>query len=209
MRRQLEVPEDLGGFDSPERFMHGTITITLSSTPVTHVAKDKAKQVGIFATTDQADMANRTITFRQFYTSTAAINGVVTDSGSDDNVGYQIAYDRITLQHYACWGIVLPETDVSGLSRLAFDIKGRQGGEIPNVWLASPSSPQDIRNYVDIENYVAVTDTWQRVEVPLTNFQAQPGEEGIIDLTRIVRVQICFEWADMDGMVYVDGFAFE
>jgi hypothetical protein len=209
MRRQLEVPEVLEGFDSLERFMHGTITITLSSTPVGHVSRDKAKHAGIFAATDQADMANRAITFRQFYTSTAAINGVVTDAGSNDNVGYQIAYDRITTEHYACWGIVLPETDVSGLSRLAFDIKGRQGAEIPNVWLASPSSPQDIRNYVDIENYVTVTDTWQRVEVPLTDFQAQPGEEGIIDLARIVRVQICFEWADMEGMVYVDGFAFE
>ena len=34
-----------------------------------------------------------------------------------------------------------------------------------------------------------------------------PGWE--IDLTRIVRIQIAFEWEDMAGMVYVDGFAFE
>ena len=29
------------------------------------------------------------------------------------------------------------------------------------------------------------------------------------DLTQIVQVQIAFEWDDMAGMVYVDGFAFE
>jgi hypothetical protein len=209
MRNQLGLPSELGGFNDPPRFDHGIITIQLSSTPVGHVEKDKQKEESVFAASDQANMANRAITFRQNYLATAAINSKVLDEGSDGNPGYQIAYDRITGDHWAFWEIVLPEIDVSGLSKLAFDIKGQAGGEIPNVWLASRSDPEDIRNYVDIEDYVTVTTGWRRVEISLVDFHAKGSEQQTVDLTRIVRVQIAFEWEDMGGMVYVDGFAFE
>jgi len=111
--------------------------------------------------------------------------------------------------HYSGWEIVLPETDVSNFSKLAFDIKGQLGGEIPNVWLTSPCSPEDIRNFVDIEDYKTVTAGWQRVVIPLDDFHVTEGAQQTVDLTRIILVQIVFEWEDMAGMVYVDGFAFE
>ena len=111
--------------------------------------------------------------------------------------------------NWALLGIELPEIDVSNLSVLAFDIRGQSGGEIPNVWLVSAGSPEEDRNYVDIENYVAVTTNWQRVEIPLTDFHVMGGSQQTVDLTQIVRVEIAFEWENMAGMVYVDGFAFE
>ena len=156
----------------------------------------------------QANLASRAEMFKQFYWKTAAINSTAFSPGSNDDKSYQLAYDRVT-GSYSGWEIVLPETDVSNLSKLAFDIKGQSGGEIPNVWLTSPSSPEDIRNLVDIEDYVTVSTGWQRVEIPLTDFRITGGSQQTVDLKRIIRVQIVFEWEDMAGMVYVDGFAFE
>jgi hypothetical protein len=209
MRQQLELPLDLDGYDSEERFRHGTITVTLSSAPVGYVPTPKPKDARIFAATDQANMAGLSIEFRQFYTHTAAINAEVIGAGSDDGTGMQIAYDRITPEYYACWGIVLPGIDVSHLSRLAFDVKGTQGGERPNVWLSSVHSPADLRNFVDVEPYATVTTAWQRVRIPLADFHVMGSTEQSIDLSRITRVQICFEWEDMAGMIYADAFAFE
>lgn len=157
----------------------------------------------------QANIASRAYTFKQFYWTTAAISGTAFSPGSNDGTSYQIAYDRVDGDHYSGWEIVLPETDVSNLSQLAFDIRGQLGGEIPNVWLASPHIPgRDTRNLVDIENCVKVKTSWQRVEIPLTDFHVTGSSGQDIGLTRIVRVQIVFEWDDMAGMVYVDGFAF-
>ncbi len=209
MREQLGLPLELDGFNDPPRWDHGTITIELSSARVEFVGKDRLVKRGIFAASDQADMASQAITFRQFYTSTAAVNATVFSPGFDDDTGYRLAYDRVDADHYAGWEIALPETDVSALSRLAFDIRGHSGGEIPNVWLTSPGSPHDIRNTVDIEDYVTVDTNWKRVEIPLTDFHVMESSEQTIDLTRIIRVQVVFEWEDMAGMVYVDGFAFE
>ncbi len=211
IRNQLELPSDLKGFNDPPRFDHGTITIQLSSTPFGNVIKDKPVEPGIFAASDQANMASQAIALRQTYKATAAINGTAFSPGSEDNTSYRIAYDRVDAdsEYWALWEIVLSEIDVSSLSKLAFDIKGQLGGEIPNVWLASSSSPEDIRNLVDIEKYVTVNTGWQRAEIPLTDFRASPWDQQLIDLTRIIRVQIAFEWEDMAGMVYVDGFAFE
>jgi len=210
IRNQLGLPSDLGGFDDPARFDHGTITIQLSDTPVGFVLKEKPMEPGIFAASDQANMAKKANTFRQFYWKTAAINGTAFSPGSDDGISYRIAYDRVDADRYAGWDIVLPETDVSGFSKLAFDIKGQVGGEIPNVWLASPHVPgRDTRNLVDIENYVTINTNWQRVEIPLADFHVREGLHQTVDLTQITNVQIIFEWEDMAGMVYVDGFAFE
>jgi hypothetical protein len=209
MRQELSLPEELGEFNDLTRFDHGTISISLSSSPACAEPQNDDVEAGIFAASDQSEMADLAINFREFYTATAALNGSATTPGSNDDTAYRIAYDRITPVLYACWGIVLPELDVSNLSRLAFDIKGQQGGELPNVWLASSGSPSDIRNFVDIEDYLTVTNAWQRVEIPLIEFHAKGETEETVDLTRIVRLQICFEWADMAGMVFVDGFAFE
>jgi hypothetical protein len=211
MRNQLGLPSELGDFNSSARFDHGTITIQLSSKQVEFVSKEKPVKPGIFAASDQANLAGRASAFRQFYWVTAAVNDTAFSPGSNDGTSYRIAYDRVDGDHYSGWEIVLPETDVSNFSRLAFDIRGHSGGEIPNVWLTSPGSPEnDIRNLVDIEEYVTVVNTdWQRVEIPLTDFHVTGSSQQTIDLTRIIRVQIVFEWDDMAGMIYVDGFAFE
>jgi hypothetical protein len=209
MRSQLQLPVDLKDFNAPERFDHGTITIQLSSTPVGFILKDKSVESGIFTASGWANMGSRATTFRQFYWETAAINGTAFSPGSDDSTSYRIAYDRVNADYYAGWDIILPETDVSGFSMLALDIKGRAGGEKPNVWLASPGdSPEGVRNFVDIEDYKTVTTGWQRVVIPLDDFHVKGGPQTI-DRTRIIRVQIVFEWENMAGMVYVDGFAFE
>jgi hypothetical protein len=116
----------------------------------------------------------------------------------------------VDVKCWAVWGIVLSEEiDVSSLSKLAFDIKGQSGGEIPNVWLVSSSNSDDIRNSVDIEAYVTVDTSWKRAEIPMADFRDPWSQQQTIDLTRIVRVEIAFEWEDMAGMIYVDGFAFE
>jgi hypothetical protein len=173
------------------------------------VTKDKPVEPGIFADSDQVNMANRATAFREAYKGTAAINSTAFSPGSDDSTSIRIAYDRVNADHWALWGIVLPETDVSSL-KLAFDIKGQVGGERPNVWLVSSGSPSEIRNVVDIEDYVKETTTnWQRAEIPPTDFRDPWGHQQPIDLTRILRVEIAFEWENMAGMVYVDGFAFE
>jgi hypothetical protein len=184
-----------------------TPTFTLTPTPDV-VTKDKPVEPGIFADSDQVNMANRATAFREAYKGTAAINSTAFSPGSDDSTSIRIAYDRVNADHWALWGIVLPETDVSSL-KLAFDIKGQVGGERPNVWLVSSGSPSEVRNVVDIEDYVTVTTNWQRAEIPPTDFRDPWGHQQPIDLTRILRVEIAFEWENMAGMVYVDGFAFE
>ena len=170
--------------------------------------RDTAPEPGIFADSDQVNMANQATDFREAYKATAAIDSTAFSPGSDDSTSIRIAYDRVNADHWALWGIVLPETDVSSL-KLAFDIKGQVGDERPNVWLVSSGSPSEIRNVVDIEDYVTVTTNWQRAEIPLTDFRDPWGQQQPIDLTQILRVEIAFEWGDMAGMVYVDGFAFE
>ena len=195
--------------------------VTYSSWP--YIVEHQPIQFGIFAETDQAEIASRAYRFQQFHQDTARIASALVSDGSEDDLGYEIAYSGIAAQErYACWGIVFPETDVSGLSSLAFDIKGQRGGEIPNVWLTSSGPSGSVRNFVDIENYVRVNDLWQRVEIPLVDFhKPTPAEMGerdageakeeqqTIDLKHIGEVQLCFEWGVMEGTIFVDGFAFE
>ena len=54
-----------------------------------------------------------------------------------------------------------------------------------------------------------MTTSWQRVEIPLDDFHIMGSTAQTIDCSKIVRLQICFEWEEMAGMIYVDGFAFE
>lgn len=187
----------------------GLLVPTAIVTPVPFVAEFYPVELGVFAASDQAGLAKQATSFVEFYTGTAKITTESVSPGSDDQVGYKITYDRINLTSFACWEFVLTPTDVSALPYLTFDIKGEKGGERPNIWLRSSGQASHVRNYVDLEKYVKVSTKWQRARISLADLRQQDGGKRNIDLAQITEVDLCFEWEDMAGTVFVDAFAFE
>ena len=62
---------------------------------------------------------------------------------------------------------------------------------------------------MSVKDYKPVKREWQRVRIPLADFSSSASDQPRVDLTRLIGVQICFEWESMEGTVYVSGLAFE
>jgi hypothetical protein len=211
MREKLGLPPELPEDDnSAERFDHGTITIALSDRRVGTIVKSRAVESGLLAASDQAGLQdNPGLAVHQAYNGTAAIYSTALADCHDGAACYQIAYDRTT-PDWAVWSIDFEATDVSGLGKLAFNIRGNLGGERPNVYLVSPGDPDEVRYYADVEDFALVSSTaWQRVAIPLSSFEPYEGETRPLDRAQIIRVQLAFEWEPTTGIVFVDRFAFE
>jgi hypothetical protein len=100
---------------------------------------------------------------------------------------------------YAAWYTGLGGIDCSHCGVLSFRIRGKDGGERPNVYLDDGNH----RWGVDIEDYVPVTTEWQTVTIPLADI----AEYGV-DLTHLERLQFAFEWEAMSGTIYLDEIQF-
>jgi len=114
----------------------------------------------------------------------------------DVGYGLYIAYTGVTEAAWAVWGTDLMGLDGSRYDGLSFYIKGANGGEVPNVYLFDETA----REFVDIEDYAIITDTWRRVEIPMENFG--------VSVTNLRYLQFAFEWEEMSGTIYVDDMRF-
>lgn len=116
---------------------------------------------------------------------------------------YKITYN---LSHPGDWAVVvwdMDSIDIAGAKNLSFRIKGLAGGEQPNIYLVSRTGGTEVKQMVDIENYGVVVKDWKNFEIPLQNFVKQG-----IDLTTLTQVQLAFEWALMQGTIWVDDMVF-
>lgn len=118
------------------------------------------------------------------------------------NYGYRLTYGGITSNCWAAWQTGLGTQDFSGFSNVVFAIKGARGNEIPNIYLRNNENKS---GHVDIETYITVTDDWQEVKIPLSDFAYADGA----DLTSLAWFQIVFEWDNMSGTIYIDDIHFE
>jgi len=100
---------------------------------------------------------------------------------------------------YCGWTTELNGVSVSASGTVSFHIKGAKGGETPNIYLDDGTS----RACVDIEKYVTVTTSWQKVTIPLSEFSNQG-----VDLTHLQEIQIVFEWENMSGTIWIDNIQF-
>jgi hypothetical protein len=57
---------------------------------------------------------------------------------------------------------------------------------------------------VSLDNYIAITPSWQQVEIPLGDFTGLG-----VDVTNLVSFQIVFEGSTMSGTIYVDDVRLE
>ncbi|ODS41551.1 MAG: hypothetical protein A7315_05765 [Candidatus Altiarchaeales archaeon WOR_SM1_79] len=118
----------------------------------------------------------------------------------DTGTGYRISYSGVTGTAWAGSGTDLMWLDASCYDTLSFYIKGSIGGEKPNIYL----SDGFIRKFVDIEDYVPVTSFWQKVVIPLEDFEVQG-----VNITNLSYFQIVWEWQEMNGTIYLDDIEFD
>ena len=78
---------------------------------------------------------------------------------------------------------------------LSFWIEGGSGGETPNIYLSDGM----VERFINIENYVTVTTSWQKVDVLLEDFSAQG-----VDISRLSSLEVRFEEGNGNGTVYLD-----
>ncbi|MDY6877562.1 MAG: carbohydrate binding domain-containing protein [Chloroflexota bacterium] len=110
---------------------------------------------------------------------------------------YAISY-TLPSGGWALWETYLPGLDVSDYAFLSFYIKGTNGGEKVNLYLADGD---DQGAYVDVETYVSITTDWTPVRVPLQAF------EGVA-LTDMDRIKFAFEWEPMTSTIFLDDLRF-
>jgi RHS repeat-associated protein len=121
----------------------------------------------------------------------------------DNGAGYRVFYSGVTGTAWTAAGTDLMGLNASIARTLSFYIKGAHGGERPNIYLASRIGGTETGRFVDIENYITVTTSWQRVDIPLKDFAIQG-----IDLTNLAYFQVVFEWEEMAGTIYLDDIQF-
>jgi hypothetical protein len=117
----------------------------------------------------------------------------------DSGAGYRVSFTGVTSSAWAATGTELMSLDASAARTISFCIKGANGGERPNIYLANRTGATETKRFVDIENYITVTRSWQRVDIPLEHFARQG-----IDLAHLAYFQVVFEWEEMAGTIYLD-----
>ncbi len=117
----------------------------------------------------------------------------------DSGAGYRISYSGVTESAWALAVMDLAGLDASTYRTLSFYVKGADGGEQPNIYLVSKTDEIEVRGFVDIEDYLTVTTSWQMVNIPLEAFDDQG-----VDLSNLAYFQLGFEWEEMAGTIYLD-----
>jgi hypothetical protein len=160
----------------------------------------------VFAEPFRAAAGDHSPRLRLYHGPLASVTSEV--AGTEPYLGYQISYAGVTEAEYTCWAINFEQSlDASEQwTRLALDLKGAQGGELPHLWLQSCAPWGKVRNLVELE---PASNNWQRVEIPLSDFHVIGGPGQTLDLACLQEMALCFEWGDMAGTVSVAGVAFE
>jgi hypothetical protein len=118
---------------------------------------------------------------------------------SDSGNGYAITFRGVNASAWAAAGSSLERLDVSKANKLSLYVKGASGGERPHVYLASANGATENRAFVELTDYVNVSTTWRRADIPLSVFRSKG-----VDLTSLSYFQLAFEWRAMSGTVYLD-----
>ncbi len=122
----------------------------------------------------------------------------IADGTYDNSPGsYAISY-TLPSGGWALGETYLLGLDVSDYTFLSFYIKGANGGEKVNLYLADGGDPGA---YVDVETYVPIATDWTPVRIPLQAF------EGLA-LTDLTRVKFVFEWEPMTSTIFLDNLRF-
>ncbi len=117
----------------------------------------------------------------------------------DIGSSYRISYSGVTGTAWAAVGTDLIGLDASMAQTLSFYIKGANGGERPNIYLASRTGETETWRFKDLEEYITVAEYWKRADIPLEDFVAQG-----VDLANLAYFQVVFEWEEMTGTIYLD-----
>jgi RHS repeat-associated protein len=141
-----------------------------------------------------------------FVNGAAAINGQHA-KGSPNGI-YRISYGgnigaikayASDLKSFAGWATELGGMNCSQCGTLSFRIKGAEGGENPSIYL----DDGNFRWGLEIANYASVTNSWQEVSIPISEF----SEYGV-DLTHLAKLQFVLEGVKMSGTIYLDDIRF-
>ncbi len=123
---------------------------------------------------------------------------------------YQISYTGVkaarrdgTPGTYCGYITILNNLDVSKYNTLSFWIKGKRGLERPNIYFDNGAGDEYTDNQLDLEEYVDISTSWQKVNIPLIDFVKQG-----VDISLLKMFKIVFEWDDMDGTIYIDDIKF-
>jgi hypothetical protein len=139
----------------------------------------------------------------------AAISaGHLKDKDNPDNTILRISYGGTIGRDYgmnggfsyAGWQVGLNGIDSRQFTRIAMRIRGENGGEIPNIYLADPVKRIPIR----AKELPEIKKEWQIVQLPLDQY-ANRG----VDLSHLELLEFVFEWAEQSGTIYVDDIRFE
>lgn len=104
---------------------------------------------------------------------------------------------------YCGYLAMLNGVDVSSYNTLSFWIKGKVGGEKPNIYLDDGRNAEYAESYLDMEKYAQVATSWQRVDIPLMDFVKRG-----VDISRLNMLKLVFEWDDAEGVIYIDDIRF-
>jgi hypothetical protein len=117
---------------------------------------------------------------------------------------YRISFQGVSSTAWAVAGTDLMGLDASKAPVLSFFIRGERGGERPRIYLVSGTGLAEVRRHVSLDNYVGISQSWRRAEIPLADFR----DLGV-DVANLVSFQIVFEGTAMSGTIYVDDIRLE
>jgi hypothetical protein len=150
--------------------------------------------------------------FAQFYKGEARISATLLSNGRT-NRGLRLDFAHVydVGVNYAGWEVWLGSDNQTGIDlslydSLVFYIRGGVGGENPNVYLMMPATNDYTRHWKNVEEVTPVTQSWQRVVIPLSDFTESQEPHQQIDLHNIQRIQILFEWYSQptSGSIFID-----
>ncbi|MCK5306419.1 MAG: hypothetical protein KAJ66_04730 [Candidatus Omnitrophica bacterium] len=134
------------------------------------------------------------------------------DKDGESGCCYRISYNGVkkkkrdgTPESYCGYIAVFDKPlNASIYNNLSFLIKGKVGNEKPNIYLDDGTSTGYVDTYVDLEKYVNVKTSWQKVNIPLIDFIKQGT-----DISRLTMFKMVFEWDDMEGTIFIDDIKFD
>lgn len=157
-------------------------------------------------------LASLTTGFEKTESNGGTISANLVDQGQTGQ-GLKLDYSvSNALYNYSGWQALLGDSsngiDLSSYTSLTFSIRGEHGGETPNVWLMTPIINGEYERYYSRQ---PLTPEWQRVSIPLGHFTSGTKPDEHVDLSKIHKIQVIFEWyqAPTSGTVYIDDLCVE
>lgn len=125
---------------------------------------------------------------------------VLSDAAGKVGRSLKVEIQDVRDTSYGLIALALGRIDVSPYQKLAFWIRGLQGGEDAAVYL----NDGDKRERIQISDFTRVTTEWNRVEIPLDRFRRK------VNLKKLKSILVAWEDQVISRQtVYLDDFVFE